>query len=72
MGMMNEVMKNRAVILPSIRRVIREVTVGLFSFIRVRGGNRTKPVCTSMVIQIVYTAENDAANKVRRRAQVFR
>lgn len=43
-GVMNEVMRKPARMLPSARRVIGEVTAGLFSFIGVKGGIRTKPV----------------------------
>lgn len=71
-GMMNEVMRNPARMLPSARRVMGEVTAGLFSFTGVKGGIRTKPVCTSTVIRIVYTAVNDVARRVKIRAQVFR
>lgn len=52
-GMINEVMRNPARILPNASRVMGEVTAGLFSLIGVRGGIRTKPVCTSTVIRIV-------------------
>ena len=71
-GMMNEVMRNPARILPRASRVMGEVTAGSFSFIGVRGGIRTKPVCTSTVMRIVYTAVNDVASRVSSRAQVFR
>lgn len=43
-GIINEVMKNPARILPNARRVMGEVTAGLFSFIGVKGEIRTKPV----------------------------
>ncbi|OBR43053.1 hypothetical protein A9196_17425 [Aeromonas dhakensis] len=52
-GVMNEVMRNPAMMLPSARRVMGAVTAGLFSFIGVRAGIRTKPVCTSTVMRIV-------------------
>lgn len=71
-GGMYEVMISPAVMLPRARRVIGEVTAGLFSFTGVRGGIRTKPVCTMMVIRIVYTAVNAVASRVSRRAQVFK
>lgn len=71
-GRMNEVMMNPAVMLPNARRVIGEVTAGLFSFIGVRGGIRTKPACTSMVMRIVYTAVKDVARRVSKSAQEFR
>lgn len=71
-GIMNEVIKNPARMLPSARRVMGEVTAGLFSFTGVKGGIRTKPVCTNMVMRIVYTAVKDVARRVRSRAQVFR
>lgn len=71
-GRMNEVIRKPARMLPSARRVIGEVTAGLFSFIGVKGGIRVKPVCTSTVMRIVYTAVNDVASRVRIRAQVFR
>lgn len=72
MGRMKEVIINPAVMLPSASRVIEAITAGLFSFIGVRGGIRTNPVCTSTVIRIVYTAVNEVASKVSSRAQVFR
>ena len=65
-------MRKPAVILPSASRVIGEVTAGLFSFMGVRGGIRVKPVCTSVVMRIVYTAVKDVARRVRMRAHVFR
>lgn len=71
-GVMKEVRKNPARMLPSASRVMGDVTAGLFSFIGVKGGIRTKPVCTSTVIRIVYTAVNDVARRVRSRAQAFR
>lgn len=71
-GMINEVMRNPARMLPSASRVMGEVTAGLFSFTGVKGGIRTKPVCTSTVMRIVYTAVNDVARRVRVRAQVFK
>lgn len=71
-GIMNEVMMNPAVMLPRARRVIGEVTAGLFSFIGVRGAIRTNPVCTSTVMRIVYTAVNEVARRVSNKAQVFR
>lgn len=71
-GRMNEVMMNPAVMLPSARRVIGDVTAGLFSFIGVSGGMRTKPACTRMVIRMEYTAVKDVASKVSRSAQLFR
>lgn len=71
-GMINEVMRNPAVMLPSASRVRGEVTAGLFSLIGARGVIRTKPVCTSTVIRIVYTAVKDVARRVRTRAQVFK
>lgn len=71
-GMMKEVIRNPAIMLPNARRVMGEVTAGLFSFIGVKGGIRTKPVCTSTVIRIVYTAVKEVASRVRRRAQAFR
>lgn len=43
-GTMNEVMKNPARMLPKARRVMGEITAGLFSFIGVKGVTRTKPV----------------------------
>lgn len=46
-------MRSPAVMLPRASRVIGEVTRGLFSFTGMRGGIRTKPVCTRMVIRIV-------------------
>lgn len=72
MGMMKEVMISPAVMLPRARRVIGATTAGLFSFIGVRGGIRVNPVCTSMVMRIVYTAVKEVARRVSRRAQVFR
>lgn len=71
-GVINEVMRNPAVMLPRANRVRGEVTAGLFSLIGVRGGIRTKPACTSTVMRIVYTAVKDVASRVRVRAQVFR
>lgn len=71
-GGMYEVIRSPAIILPKASRVIGEITSGLFSFIGVRGGIRTNPVCTSTVMRIVYTAVNDVASRVRTRAQVFR
>lgn len=71
-GGMNEVMRNPARMLPSARRVMGDVIAGLFSFIGVRGGIRTKPACTNTVMRIVYTAVNDVARRVRSRAQAFR
>lgn len=71
-GMMNEVMRNPARMLPRASRVMGEVTAGSFSFIGVRGEIRTKPVCTSTVMRIVYTAVNDVARRVNSRAQLFR
>lgn len=52
-GRMKEVMMNPAVMLPSARRVMGDRTAGLFSFIGVRGGMRTYPVCTIRVIRVV-------------------
>lgn len=52
-GMVNEVMRKPAMMLPRASRVMGEVTAGLFSFIGVRGEIRVKPVCTSMVMRIV-------------------
>lgn len=52
-GMMYEVMRNPATILPSARRVMGEITAGWFSLIGVSEGIRTKPACTSTVIRIV-------------------
>lgn len=43
-GMMYEVMRNPARMLPSARRVMGEITAGLFSFTGVKGGTRTKPL----------------------------
>lgn len=43
MGTVNEVIRNPAVMLPSARRVIGEVTAGLFSLIGVREGIRVNP-----------------------------
>lgn len=71
-GRMKEVMMNPAVMLPRARRVMGEVTAGLFSFIGVRGGMRTKPACTRTVMRIVYTAVKAVARSVSKRAQAFR
>lgn len=71
-GVINDVMRNPTVMLPSARRVMGEITAGSFSFIGVRGGIRTKPVCTSTVMRIVYTAVNEVASSVSSRAHVFR
>lgn len=37
-----------------------------------QGGIQIKPVCTNMVMRIMYTAVNDVARRVGSRAQVFR
>lgn len=71
-GRMKEVMRNPAVMLPTARRVIGDVTAGLFSLIGARGGIRVKPDCTRTVMRIVYTAVKDVASRVRIRAQEFR
>lgn len=71
-GRMYDVIRNPAVILPSARRVIGRRIAGLFSFIGVRGGMRTKPVWTIRIIRTVYTAVKDVASRVRVNAQVFR
>lgn len=65
-------MRSPAVMLPKARRVRGEVIAGLFSFIGVSGGIRGNPVCTSMVMRIVYTAVNIVANSVSNRAHAFR
>lgn len=52
-GRMYEVMMNPAMMLPRARRVIGEVTAGLFSFIGVSGGIRAKPACTKIVMRMV-------------------
>lgn len=71
-GRMYDVIRNPAAMLPSARRVIGRRIAGLFSFIGVRGGMRTKPVWTIRIIRIVYTAVKDVASRVRVSAQVFR
>lgn len=71
-GRMYDVIRNPAVMLPSARRVIGRRIAGLFSFIGVRGGMRTKPVWTIRIIRIVYTAVKDVASRVKVSAQVFR
>ena len=63
---------NPAVMLPRASRVIGEVTLGLFSFIGVSGGIRTKPAWTNVVMRIVYTAVNDVASRVSSRAHEFK
>lgn len=52
-GSVNEVIRNPAVMLPSARRVIGEVTAGLFSLTGVRDGIRVNPVWTSRVMRMV-------------------
>lgn len=62
---------NPAKMLPIIRRMIGFISMGLFSLIKTRGGNRGFPSRAKKMMRVLYTAVRDVAIRVNKRAQAF-
>lgn len=62
---------NPAKMLPIIKRVIGFINIGLFSLIKMRGGNRGFPSRAKKIMRVLYTAVREVAIRVNKRAQAF-
>lgn len=71
-GVMFEVIKRPAIILPQASRFRGLMTEGEFSLIGDRGLKRGWPITTKNTRRRLYTAVNEVASKVRERAQALR
>ena len=71
-GVMLEVIRRPAIMLPQASRLIGLITAGLFSLIGDNARKRGCPIETKKTTRRLYTAVNDVASKVRVRAQAFR
>lgn len=62
---------NPAKMLPKARRLIGFTSIGLFSLIVIKGGNRGFDIKAKKIIRRLYTAVREVANSVISRAQAF-
>lgn len=71
-GRMLDVIRRPAMMLPQARRLIGEITAGLFSLIGDSVLKRGWPIDTKKTTRRLYTAVNEVARSVKARAQAFR
>lgn len=64
-------MMNPAKMLPKAKRLIGFMSILLFSFIIISGGNRGFDIRAKKIIRRLYTAVREVATSVINRAQAF-